>query len=251
MAAEENNTPNVNNPKNYAIAVAIIVFSAFIIIVMVLHTLTCSSCDNDKLYTAILPLLASWVGTVLAFYFTKENFESANNNVKKLVDQVTTSAEKLKSIVAKSVMIDKVKISGFNYAEGKDDKAYKVKDLIGELDKTGRNRLPVFNPNGSIRFILHRSVLDRFVVKKTMKSANAKPVDATIDALFKDKDDPDVKIYSQAFVVVGEEDSLAMAKRMMEGKTHALDVFVTKTGQANEPVTGWITNLIISENAKV
>ncbi|HEX7516361.1 MAG TPA: hypothetical protein VF345_03640 [Chthoniobacterales bacterium] len=29
------------------------------------------------------------------------------------------------------------------------------------------------------------------------------------------------------------------------------DIFVTTTGSASEPVTGWITNDIINENAKV
>ena len=35
----------------------------------------------QMVFTAILPLFGAWVGTILAFYFGKENFEAATRSV--------------------------------------------------------------------------------------------------------------------------------------------------------------------------
>ncbi len=34
--------------------------------------------DTMTIFNMILPVTASWIGTILAFYFGKQNFESAN-----------------------------------------------------------------------------------------------------------------------------------------------------------------------------
>ena len=35
----------------------------------------------QMVFTAVLPLFGAWVGTILAFYFGKENFEAATRSV--------------------------------------------------------------------------------------------------------------------------------------------------------------------------
>src|SRR5215813_14198228 len=43
------------------------------------------------IFTSILPLLGTWVGTVLAFYFTKESLEAASRTT---LDAVRTVAQR-------------------------------------------------------------------------------------------------------------------------------------------------------------
>jgi chemotaxis protein histidine kinase CheA len=63
-------------------------------------------------FTALLPLWGTWMGTVMAFYFSKENFMAANESVKNLVAQITP-AQKLESTKCKDVMITYDKIKPF------------------------------------------------------------------------------------------------------------------------------------------
>jgi hypothetical protein len=39
----------------------------------------------DKVFSALVPLFGTWAGTILAFYFARENFDSANQSVQRLV----------------------------------------------------------------------------------------------------------------------------------------------------------------------
>src|SRR6266849_4165538 len=63
---------------------------------------------NDKdmvryVFASIIPLLASWMGTILAFYFSKENFMAATQSVTDLTRTVT-GIERLKNISATDKM---------------------------------------------------------------------------------------------------------------------------------------------------
>src|SRR5262245_6279585 len=52
---------------------------------------------------AVLPLLGTWVGTVLAYFFSRENFETASRSVERLTQQLTLH-EKLESLPVTSAM---------------------------------------------------------------------------------------------------------------------------------------------------
>ena len=52
-------------------------------------------------FGSVLPLLGTWVGTVLAFYFAKANFESAARHAKDLLG----ITERLRAIPVESVML--------------------------------------------------------------------------------------------------------------------------------------------------
>jgi len=41
------------------------------------------------MFNVIIPLLATWIGTVLAFYFGRENFEAASKQYKSIINQLT------------------------------------------------------------------------------------------------------------------------------------------------------------------
>src|SRR5437764_473671 len=54
-------------------------------------------------FNALLPLLGTWVGTVLAYYFSKSNFESASQSVERMVS--LTLDQKLGKLSVEKEMI--------------------------------------------------------------------------------------------------------------------------------------------------
>src|SRR6516225_6761237 len=56
---------------------------------------------SQLVFGSLLPLLGTWVGTVLAFYFAKANYESAANHAKDLLG----ITERLRSTPVESVML--------------------------------------------------------------------------------------------------------------------------------------------------
>ena len=64
------------------------------VLIMLTATAGQESDTAKLLLSSILPLLGTWVGTVLAYYFAKENFESAARATGRLA-----GIEKLRSIL--------------------------------------------------------------------------------------------------------------------------------------------------------
>src|ERR1700730_8315375 len=54
----------------------------------------------QNVMNSVLPLLGTWVGTILAYYFSKENFEAATQSVTALAKQLTPQ-QKLQSTPAR------------------------------------------------------------------------------------------------------------------------------------------------------
>jgi len=57
-------------------------------------------------FTATLPLFGAWVGTILAFYYGREDFEASTRSFTKIAESVG-GTEKLKEIEVSTKMIAK------------------------------------------------------------------------------------------------------------------------------------------------
>jgi hypothetical protein len=226
------------------------------------------SADTAKyVFGAVLPLLGTWVGAVLAHYFQKENLAAANQSITDLAAKVA-GTDKLSTPV-KTVMIrpDRIGTLPDNIAGNADDKI-KLSDLVTHLDTAIKaDRLSIFKDNkktGPASRVLHRSIIERFITKQALPADDAAKakLDAaqianlTLADLMNDKELGPVVLGS--FALVKSDATLADAKNAMDNVSAALgsagncyDVFVTDNGKADEAVIGWITNDIINENAKV
>jgi hypothetical protein len=211
-------------------------------------------------FAAVLPLLGTWVGTVLAHYFQKENLNAATQSITTLVSKVAGN-EKLQSIPVKNVMIRPERIDTLpDKLLDHDDKDIKLSELITHLrEGIKRDRLPIFKDNkkiGPAARVLHRSIVEKFVSQESLKPTPPKPVaDLTLADLMAD---PLGAVVRGSFALVKSEATLGDAKNEMDKASAGLggvgscyDVFVTDTGKPDEVVIGWITNDIINENAKV
>ena len=204
---------------------------------------------NDKrgeasqlVFGSLLPLLGTWVGTVLAFYFAKANYESAANHAKDLLG----ITERLRSTPVESVMLKMTDpgVTKRTLVPPEKPESLKIAELLKILRDKGRNRLPVLNADGSLVFVIHLSVLTDYISKKALNGGESKPM---ADLTFSDLQTDDAQLYQQilAWACVRLGATLAEAKSAMEDIPGCSDVFVTTAGRKSDPVVGWLTNVEI------
>ena len=117
----------------------------------------------------------------------------------------------------------------------------KLHMLLKELASIGRNRVPVMNNSGHPLYIIHRSMIDQFIVKRLTED-QSRPIDElTLEDLLAE---PSMKqMFESTFAVVGKRATLADASNAMRVIADCRDVFVTEAGTRDEPVIGWLTNV--------
>lgn len=202
----------------------------------------------DFVGKSLLPLWGTWIGTILAFYFSRENFEAASKSYQNVIKSLSPE-EKMASIKVIDVMIPYDRIVFLSYPQDK------TKKLMEEILKDGRfqayNRYAVFKDDRSVFKMIHRSMIDRFISEKLsqgktpdeIKQLTLEDILTTDIAEIKNTLDNSYKlIYSKA--------TLFEAKQAMDEKKECLDVFVTENGKKGEAVLGLITNNLILEKIK-
>jgi hypothetical protein len=190
---------------------------------------------------SVLPLLGTWVGTVLAYYFSKENFEAATKSVTELAKQISPQ-EKLKSTPVSKVMIPRKDMFVKN---GPADQL-KLSVVLNDLENAKKgDRIPILGAKDDAQYVVHRSLIDRFL---TGEARNGKPIaELTMDDLLKD---PDLKKKATAYGIIKLDSTLSDAADAMNKIEDCQDVFVAQTGAKDESVLGWITNVIVQDNSK-
>src|SRR5208337_31030 len=228
------------------LATIVIVVSLVAVMVLATVSIYVEKGQAKEILSMILPMVGTWVGTVLAFYLGKEQLEAATRSVTAIARQLTPE-EKLSSIKVTDKMIPR---SAAHVAKADPDKLILV-EAVADLDKEKKgNRLPVMDTDDKPRLIIHRSTIDRFIAKAAATGKTADELRAlTLADLLNDSDlKPQVQ---NTFATVAQTATLADAKRAMESIPSCQDVLITRTGASNEPVIGWITNAIIEANSKV
>jgi len=196
--------------------------------------------------TMVLPLIGAWVGTVLAFYFSKDNFKAASDSTRELLNTFKSTEEKLKTISVADAMIKTDAIE--KLILDKDEKLIKIKaDIIeGILEKDKNksfNRLPVLTDKMYPKYVIHRSLFDRYFYK--MIQANKKIDDLTLADMLSDPDFG--KLLSKSFGTIKVDSNLAEVKQLIDNVPECQDVFVTDSGASDSKAVGWITNVIVAK----
>lgn len=195
----------------------------------------------------VLPLVGTWVGTVLVFYFSREHFESASRQVAQITQ--LTMEQKLQSFLVSDVMRPIWEMEVVRLPDTPASKIVIV-DKSRELHAKGRSRLPVLDADDHPKYIIHRSMLDKYVVDRHMAGILQADInELTLENLV--ADDADLKtMFETSFATVSETATLAEAKKAMQQKGTCQDAFVTQNGTAQEPVLGWLTNVDIAKHAR-
>jgi hypothetical protein len=184
-------------------------------------------------FSSILPLLGTWVGTVLAFYFARENLKAATDSTIRLSGRVQPATP------VTDVMIPKAQIVSYDLAAGDDGTKLKLFDLLQKMTAAGKRRMPILTSTGAVAYIVHDSTITQFAVQLKKDPTNAADFTQTIADLVAD---PDLGKAITAIAVVGPDAVIADARASMRAVDGCNDVFVTSTGKLADPVVGWITN---------
>jgi TIR domain-containing protein len=129
-----------------------------------------------------------------------------------------------------------------------DPEVLKLTELIGELELRQRNRVPILSNESHPMYMVHRSMIDKFIVKTVMAPGGAEKVASlTLANLLSDEEMR--PIFENTFVVVKRQATLAEALSAMVTRPNCSDVFVTVGGTSNEPVQGWLTNVDMARSA--
>lgn len=218
--------------------------------------------SHETVFTTIVSLVGTWIGTLLAFYFSRDSYESASRNTRELVKQVTTTQQKLRSLKAEDKMYHLHQISYLKVKVGEEGK-YHLEDLLkDEKYLKKHNRLPIFTEDLLPKFMVHKSLITDYILEKQLQTLssgtgttapNTKEnrlslYDLVTDARFGEQ-------AKNSYAVIKPHDSFETAKLLMDKKSTdtviCSDVFITKNGSVNSPVIGWITNVLINENSTV
>lgn len=181
----------------------------------------------EKIFNALLPMFSTWVGTVLAFYFGRENFEAASNRYEKLISDL--SPEVLKNVSVEQIMID---LQTMVFMEYKDVKDKSISFLIDKMENSvKKTRLPILE-EGKAKYIIHRSTFSDAIRKDPS-------IEIQFDG-FISNEKIETKISS--FVEVSKNSSLEEAQSKLNSQINIRDIFVVDEKQK---VIGWITDTLI------
>jgi hypothetical protein len=190
------------------------------------------------IFNIVLPVFASWVGTILAFYFGRENFESANAQVREMVHSISPEERARKPVT--SIMRPLFNMAYFQIPRGKTEKDVKLSDLLG-IFTTAISRLPIIDADRKPLYIVHESSINKYL------ASGGKDADSLEQFLSTQKGEGFVFGAGKGFVVVSEQATIVTAKQKMESIKSCQDIFITKEGSADEPLIGWISNVRLTK----
>jgi hypothetical protein len=133
------------------------------------------------------------------------------------------------------------------------DKTFKDIPLIELYDllQGTITRLPVLDDKNVVRFIIHQSMLYKYMADQGLaKDGKAPPSVSSLT--FEDfLNDPKMKeLISESMAFINPNATLAEAKEKMESIKNSQDVFITENGKSTEPILGWLTNVDIARHLK-
>jgi len=202
--------------------------------------ITTGSSDSEKInqrtslvFNSTLPLFATWVGTVLAYYFARENFESASRSTERFAQlSIQASSSDLQSIPVSAAMIPISKM----YTELI---TANIVDVLKKMDEKEQRRLPILDSETKPINLFYYEDITRFYYSKL----DADRAGLTLQSYLGDE-----TTNKKQFALVDSEANLALAKEAMKKIPECRDIFVTNvTGK----VIGFLTNVDIEKFSKV
>jgi hypothetical protein len=199
----------------------------------------------------LLPLWGTWIGTVLAFYFGKANFEAASKSYQEVIKNLTPD-EKIAKLLIKNTMLPLNKIEYLDYDT---EKPKLIKDILEYPRFKDYNRFAVFDQNKDVKYMIHRSTFFEFIYLKSAEFKQENKGQDTDTLILEDllnyNDEKIKNTLTRGFGFAAVDATLLDAKRAIDSIDECNDVFITQTGKSTEPVLGLLTNNMIFEKAKV
>ena len=247
MAAKNNDE---KRSKRLTLAKWILAISGLIIVGLSVTAILIDQNNAMSILSMVLPVLAAWVGTVLAFYFSSENFESANRQIQDLVEKVAPERQPETPVTA--VMKRLAEMKCFELQAGEQDNDILLNKLLVVFD-SNITRLPVIDSDKKPRYMIHQSRVIEYLHEKG-NDENDPLKTNTLETFIKDRKEKGIEFgFNRGFVVASEKSTLGEAKNKLE-EMHRLhgcqDIFITKEGNSDEPLLGWLSNVRLTRVLK-
>lgn len=126
----------------------------------------------------------------------------------------------------------------FSVPKDQVEKDVKISELTKLTDRV--SRLPILDAGGVPKYMIHESTINKYLVQ------NPGSDDSLQELIQSYKCGLD-----NGFVIVSESTSIGAAKKRMEEIPSCQDIFITKSGKADEPLSGWISNIRLEKFLKV
>ena len=198
----------------------------------------------ERTFTTILPVLAGWVGTVLAFYFSAQSLETTTDALTKAIGKGPSSP----APTVADTMIPMASIKGVielvttpmsesrPHGETRPEDL-KLEDLNRKFTDLTISRL-MFVEKHIFKYVMHQSTLNAFRVKNEQ--------DGTFKRLL---DDAEALVQiSKLVVFVKPSATLTEARDALGAVAGAQDIIVTTTGLASGTMLGWLTNVDLTKS---
>jgi hypothetical protein len=220
---------------------AVAIVGASVVGIVIVASVAIVFADDDRaeasrlVFSSVLPLLGTWVGTVLAFYFARENLAAATESTLRLAGRELATP-------VTDVMIRQSEWLTYNLAEGEDVEGVQLSAIHAKMrtiDPPSR-RLPILNPSGAVLYVIHDSTLTAYAESEGQTSAT---LDKTVGDLLAV---PEYQQLVEAIGFVAETATVGDARIAMTSIKYCNDVFVTPSGKRDEPATGWLTNTLLA-----
>lgn len=227
-----------------ALVVVLGCFLAIFLMVFALFVIKApeTAATAETVFNVILPVLASWMGTVLAFYFSAQSLETTSDNLKQALGQPARPIGGGTKISEKMIPISSIR-GRIDLAE-KPAGTIKLSDLQEQFGTPANGATIVtrlmFLEKSIFRYVLHVGTFNGFLVKRGGSAG-----DLTFADLL---DDADIKQQiSKLVVFVAESATLADAKIALDAVPGAQDIIVTENGDAGAAMRGWMTHTDLSK----
>jgi hypothetical protein len=242
--------PGQNNDTIKTISIFIVVAGFVVITALAGIAIFVGKSDPSSILNIVLPVFATWVGTVIAFYFGKENFDAASAQIQK-------TNEKVNSLLAKDTSRDKTKkpvsdlmkkideITCYVIPKGKTEKDITLAEIRQKFNEDdGITRLPILDSDKNPEYMIHASRIDQYI-------AGGKKETDFLDIFLDDRKKAGYEFgLNTGFIVVSESETIGDAKLLLDKISSCQDIFVTKKGTNQEPLTGWISNIRLTRYLK-
>lgn len=218
--------------------------------------------EAEKAFTVLVPVLAGWVSTVLAFFFSAQSQERTNQLLQSQLDSNAAATARREVQPLSTAMIPAVKIlkkvdlANPDAAPGKLTVGQIAKlfgtttEVVAGVPAGGPVSRLIFVEGGEFRFVMHESALNAYwrQISTGENGAARDPAADTLEMMLKkelltDSGRTFGALLTGSFVVQPGSATLKAAKAALDASPGAQDIIVTATGTPKEPLLGWLTNV--------
>jgi predicted transcriptional regulator len=180
-------------------------------------------------FNAVLPLLATWVGVILAFFFSKDNLEASNKVVESLRDRITSPAP-VPPALAEAFMTPRDRLVLSSNPPSTD-----LEEIVKRLQDVGAEHLPILNDADILQRLARIDDLERFLEERREQHSVKAPV-----ALQEFLDTGNAR-FADSVGFVKRDSPLAKVRNELVRTPQGSVVFVTDDGMPTSPIVGMIT----------